>query len=61
MSCGRVAGLAGGAIYDVIDRSGEVVRSVELSKDRMVVGFGKQNVYVIHRDEDDIQHLEAYR
>lgn len=48
-------------VWDVIDRNGRVARSVELSKDRMVVGFGKRNVYVIHVDEDGLQHLEAYR
>jgi hypothetical protein len=48
-------------VWDIIDRNGRVARSVELSKDRTVVGFGKQNVYVVHTDEDGIQHLEAYR
>lgn len=52
---------APGSTWDVIDRSGGAVRSVTLPGPRAIVGFGARSVYVIRTDEDDIQHLEAYR
>jgi hypothetical protein len=47
--------------WDIIDRNGRLVRSIELSADRLVVGFGRRTAYVVHTDEDGLQHLEAYR
>lgn len=52
---------ASGSIWDVIDRTGRRVRSVTLPGSRTIVGFGARTVYVIRTDEDDIEHLEAYR
>ena len=48
-------------VWDIIDRNGRLVHSVELSSGREVIGFGKQNVFVAFTDEDGLQHLEAYR
>lgn len=52
---------APGSTWDLIDRSGRRVRSVTLPGSRMIVGFGARTVYVVRTDDDDIQHLEAYR
>jgi hypothetical protein len=50
-----------GATWDVIDQTGRRLRSVELSANREIIGFGARTVYVIRTDDDGIQHLEAYR
>jgi len=48
-------------LFDVFDRAGVLVRQVELSPGRQIVGFGKGVVYVVNVDEDDLQWLEAYK
>ena len=50
-----------GATWDVIDRSGRRLRSIELTANREIIGFGARTVYVVRTDDDEIQHLEAYR
>lgn len=44
--------------YDVIDRRGVVVEHVALPPKRIVVGFGRNSVYLMVQDADDIMHLE---
>jgi hypothetical protein len=46
--------------YDVYDRNGNRIRTVALSKESRVVGFGEGVVYVARTDEDDLQWLERY-
>ncbi|HVX88273.1 MAG TPA: hypothetical protein VG940_05045 [Gemmatimonadales bacterium] len=47
--------------YDRIDRNGRRVDTIRLPRRRMLIGFGRALTYLMHTDEDDVQHLEAYR
>ena len=53
-------GAGGPPTYDVFDRSGERVGTVELGSDRKVVGFGEDAVYVVAYDPFDLNYLERY-
>jgi len=44
-------------LYDVIDRRGVVIEHVAVPPKRTVVGFGRNSVYLIFKD-DDVVHLE---
>jgi len=46
--------------YDVFDRSGALVRTVDLGRDRVIVGFGANAVYVVAYDPFDLNYLERY-
>jgi len=56
----RHVGAGRAAIYDVFDRGGERVRTIELGRDRVVIGFGEGTVYVVAYDEFDLNYLERY-
>ena len=46
------AGAIGGAIYDVVNRKGELVDRVQVPAGRTIVGFGKGGVvYMMARDD----------
>jgi len=47
-------------LYDVFDATGKLVRKVRLARRSSVVGFGKGTVYVVRRDEDDLQYLQRF-
>lgn len=47
--------------YDVFDGRGQRVRQVTLRPRSRVIGFGKETVYVVRIDQDDLQYLERYR
>ncbi len=47
--------------YDVFDRTGRRLRTIVLSRNSAVVGFGAGVVYVARTDEYDLQWLEKYR
>ena len=42
---------------DVIDRTGARVATLELGVGERVAGFGREFVYVVRRDEDDVEYL----
>ena len=45
-------GAVGGAIYDVVNRKGEIVDRVQVPAGRTIVGFGKGGVvYMMGRDD----------
>ncbi len=46
--------------YDVFDRTGALVKKVQLNPNSRVVGFGKGTVYVVRTDDDDLQYLQRY-
>jgi hypothetical protein len=46
--------------YDVLDRTGVVIRRVILRAHSTVVGFGRGVVYVARTDLDDLEYLERY-
>ena len=50
-----------GPRWDVLDKDGRLLRTLTLTGRRSIIGFGRDLVYVVRYDEDDIQHLEAYR
>jgi hypothetical protein len=52
---------ADGALYDVFDARGQLVRQVALTGRRSVLGFGPGVVFVARTDEDDLQWIERYK
>lgn len=50
--------VANGLTYDVVNRNGEVVERVQLPKDRVLVGFGPNNVIYLTRTEGQNGYLE---
>lgn len=48
------------AHYDVIDRRGAVVAKVDVPNHGRIVGFGAQSIYVVRKDEDDLQYLQRF-
>jgi len=46
--------------YDVFDRTGALIKKVNLNPNSRVVGFGKGTVYVARSDEDDLQYLQRF-
>ena len=47
--------------YDVFDARGRVTTRVALPKRTRLAGFGRGTVYLIRRDDDDLQYLQRYR
>lgn len=45
------------ARYDVFDASGRVSSRVSLPPRTRIAGFGKASIYVVRRDEDDLEYL----
>lgn len=48
------------ATYDVFDENGRLVRRVVLPRTTRLIAFGKDVVYLIRTDEDDLQWLQRY-
>ena len=46
--------------YDLDGLSGKLLRHVMLPEDTRLVGFGKNSVYLVRIDDDDLQWLERY-
>ena len=45
------AAIAGGPVYDVINRKGELVERVQVPANHTIVGFGPNNsVFLLNRD-----------
>ena len=45
------AAIAGGPVYDVINRKGELVERVQVPANRSIVGFGADNsVFLVNRE-----------
>jgi hypothetical protein len=45
--------VAGGPVYDVINRKGELVERVQVPENRSIIGFGPDGaVYLLHRTND---------
>lgn len=47
-------------VYDVFDSSGRLTRKVSLSPGSRVVGFGRNSIYVVRTDEDDLEYLQRF-
>jgi hypothetical protein len=48
-------------VYDVFDRAGKLLRHVRLPDATRLVGSGKNSIYLVRIDDDDLQWLERYR
>ena len=48
-------------LYDVVDGQGRLVKQVRLPAETRLVAFGKDVVYLVRRDADDLEYLERYR
>ena len=48
-------------MMDVFDARGQKVTEIELPLGRRVVSFGANHVYLVHKDDVDLQWLEQYR
>ena len=46
--------------YDVIDRRGMIVARVDVPNAGRIVGFGARSIYVVRKDEDDLQYLQRF-
>ena len=55
-----VAGSLATNDYDVVDRSGRLVGTLRLPKRERVAGFGARAVYVVARDDDDVEHIRRH-
>jgi hypothetical protein len=47
--------------YDLIDHSGRLTKRVTLAQRSRVIGFSTSWIYVVRRDEDDVEHLQRFR
>lgn len=47
-------------VYDVFDASGRLVRKISLARGSRVVGFGRNSLYVVRTDEDDLEYLQKF-
>jgi hypothetical protein len=45
---------------DVFDGRGTLIGKVTIPRDRRIVGFGANSVYMAKTDGDDLQWLERY-
>lgn len=48
-------------LVDIVDRQGRLAGQLALPKGRSVLCHGKDSVYLIRTDEDDLQYIERYR
>lgn len=56
------AGPAGtGQRFDVIDARGQLARRVTLPSGLRLVGFGRDGIYTVRRDEDDFEFLQLHQ
>ena len=54
------AATATGALYDVFDARGRLIRQIVLDGNRTILGFGPHSVFVSRTDDDDLQWIERY-
>ena len=52
---------ASAALFDVFDRSGNLVDRIELPAGSRLVGFDKRWLYAARIDADDFEHLQRFR
>jgi len=50
-----------GRQYDVFDRYGRLVERASIPVGRKLIGFGENAVYLIRRDDLDLEYVERYR
>lgn len=47
--------------YDVVDRAGRLTARIILGRNERIAGFGRQSVYVIEKDEHDLEWIRRHR
>ena len=47
-------------VYDIVDRAGTRIGTVQLPIGRRLAGFGSNVVYLVRRDDVDLEYLERY-
>lgn len=47
--------------YDVFDAQGKLMMRVELPRRTRLVGFGRESVYLVRVDDDDLLYLQRHR
>lgn len=47
-------------LYDIVDGNGRLVQRVELPAKTKLVGFGRNSLYLVQLDDDDLQYLRRY-
>lgn len=50
-----------GQLFDVIDARGQLARRVTLPAGLRLVGFGRDGIYTVRRDEDDFEFLQLHQ
>ena len=48
-------------LYDVIDKTGRVSSRVTLAPRSRVVGFSRGWIYIVRRDQDDLEYLQRFQ
>jgi len=48
-------------VYDVFGPASTIVAQVALPPKTRLVGFGNGTVYLVRRDDDDLEYLQRYR
>jgi hypothetical protein len=48
-------------VYDVFNSAGVLTARAALSARTRLVGFGNGTLYVVRRDDDDLEHLQRYK
>lgn len=56
----RAVEAGAGQSFDVIDARGQLVRRVTLDAGLRLVGFGRDGVYTVRRDADDLEYLQLH-
>ena len=56
----RAVEAGAGQGFDVIDARGRLVRHVRLDAGLRLVGFGRDGVYTVRRDADDLEYLQLH-
>jgi hypothetical protein len=56
----RTGPAGSGQIFDVIDVRGHIARRVTLPPRLRLVGFGREGIYTVRRDEDDLEFLQLH-
>jgi hypothetical protein len=49
-----------GAKYDLVDRKGAFMESVQLPPAHRLVGFGRGAMFIVARDDDDVERVERW-
>ncbi|WP_337172189.1 hypothetical protein [Gemmatimonas aurantiaca] len=48
-------------VYDIIDRSGKLLRQLRLPAAERIVGSGARHIYIVARDDDELERLRQVR